>query len=322
MIQTDIQYPQEAVVEYYQEVQSPLFISIDSISLDISTTDTMGEIRPSGVILFLKNIDTYVQTKKLIEDIHQYGQELGIEIKVAIDEEGGIVSRLNHLPEYPTFNGARTSNYLSQKKVHTQFLAELGIDINLAPVSDVGFLSDSPIYIRTLANSPQDVSTLVTQTVTSDQDQGVSSTLKHFPGLGRTEFDTHFNMSDVILSYENWLITDAIPFSSNLNADYIMTGHVKYPQIDGKIASISPKWITEILRGELGYRGGVISDDLKMGGLEISPEEVECSKITHQNANKIKLALDAGTNHPLLVLSESDHIETYRKWLEIEQDCM
>lgn len=322
MIQADIQYPQPAVLQYYQEVQSPLFISIDSISLDISTTETLNEIRPSGVTLFLKNVDTYVQTKNLIEQIHQYGQELGIEIKVAIDEEGGVVSRLNRLPEYPAFNGARASNYIAQKEEHSKFLSELGIDINLAPVADVGFLPDSPMYIRTLASTPQDASSLVGQTVSSDQDQGVSTTLKHFPGLGRTEFDTHYNMSDVNIPYELWLSTDAVPFSSNLNSDYIMTGHVKYPQIDSKIASISHKWITEILREELGYRGGIISDDLKMGGLEVSPNEITCSDITHQNANKVKLALDAGTNYPLLVLSEEDHLETYRQWLEIEKDCL
>lgn len=358
-----IQYPKEVVISYYENVQTPLFIGIDGPVLTDSNKQTLKEIRPSGVIIMRGNVQNKEQLKKLIQDIHDYGRSLGINIKVAIDEEGSVVSRLaGKIEGFASYEGIHKYAKYSSKQLtfkpssdefqieldHAKNLKDLGIDINFAPVVDVAYNSNSIMELRSGGRNPNDVAFLGVFITALHRKEGVESTLKHFPGHGRTSSDSHEVTPVINISKEQWLNSDAIPFKQhpeysdeNEQAYYIMSGHIIYPQIDSQPATISKVWLKDILRKELNFKGEIITDDLKMGGLEnITPNNDQSWLYKASNtsnsmslqkfmkapenksfsyAAKIKLALDAGNNKALLILNEQEMSDAYQKWLTLEK---
>ncbi len=332
------QYPQHIVVQYYETRQSPVIIGIDSTGseLDTKSIQALQNTKPYGVILMRKNISSYEQTKSLIDSIHEYGKKLGIRIRVAVDEEGGSVSRLNHLPEYPKgFSGVTNFNEQAQQE-HAQFLKGLGFDINFAPVADVGYDQESIVYNRSYSSDEQQVASWIAGVIKTQKGAGVQSTLKHFPGHGRAKQDSHHTIASSDISLQDWLEHDSTPFRAGIEngVENIMTGHITFSQIDQGNATISQKWLQEILRKGLGFKGRIISDDLKMHGLDVSNiDTIQCpgSEKTYSiqekgkadlNAVKIKMALDAGITNPLIILQDSETSEVFNKWIAIEKQCL
>lgn len=332
------EYPQHIIVQYYETKQSPVIIGIDSsgAQLDKRSIQALQNTKPFGVVLMRKNIQSYEQTKSLIESIHQYGRTLGIRIRVAVDEEGGSVSRLNHLPEYPkAFNGV--SNFSEDlQKQHAKFLKDLGFDINFAPVADVGYEEGSIVFNRSFSSDENAVSNWVASVIRNQKEVGVESTLKHFPGHGRVKEDSHHVAAATDTSLEEWLEKDSKPFRTGIenNVENIMTGHITFTQVDSGNATVSEKWLKDILRNQLGFKGRIISDDLKMHGLNVKGvKDISCpgSQKTYQitdeddsdlNAVKIKMALDAGVTNPLIILQNSETSEVFNKWITIEKQCL
>ena len=355
------QYPQEAVNKYYQEVQSPMFIGIDGTYLTEQTQNLLNEVKPRGVILVSENVADYEQTKSLITSIKDYGETLGIDIKIATDEEGSLVARLKKIPEYPEYtspsiyvqsyysdcinstdselmpdcqagtqkvdtenpyNHNEITTYIpsgvyEQEIAHTQFMKDLGIDINFAPVADIAFGQDSIMINRSLGYDVSQSSTNVGQYVSVQRDGGIMTTLKHFPGHGRTNYDTHFQIAPIYLDYATWLDTDSKPFVKGIEkgSEYIMTGHLMYPDIDNNSASVSSKWIRDVLRGDLKYKGWIITDDIKMQGMTKAEGFSESSTASWNNRyypDMIKQSLNAGNNYVILILSESDMLDVWQ----------
>jgi len=355
------QYPQEAVNKYYQDIQSPMYIGIDGTYLTEQTQNLLNEVRPAGVILVSSNISDFAQTKSLIKSIKDYGKNLGIDIKIATDEEGSLVARLKSLPEYPTYTspGIYAQSYYpvcadqianeimpdcqyemtkvetinpynhkilttyiptgvyQEELAHAEFMRELGIDINFAPVADIAYDQDSIMISRALGYDVTQSSVNVGQYVSAERSASIMTTLKHFPGHGRTNYDTHFQIAPIHLDYITWLETDAKPFNKGIEkgSEYIMTGHLMYPEIDNNSASVSAKWIKEILRKDLDYKGWIITDDIKMQGITKSDGFVQASTANWDNRyypDMIKQSLNAGNNYVILILSESDMLDVWQ----------
>jgi len=317
-VQATASYSDTVLQNYYENVQSPLFIGIDSTTLTNSTKKTLDLIKPSGIILLLENIKSESQLKSLTKSIHKYGKNRGIKIKVAIDEEGGQVSRLETLPNHPIYPGLvsyKNSAKIDMKReeAHAKYLKSLGIDINFAPVGDVSFSDTSQMYLRTAGSEPVKVGSITSQIIEVQKEAGIESTLKHFPGHGRTEIDSHEATPTINITKKRWLNTDAIPFKKGIDqeVEYIMTGHIIYPQIDNKQASISKKWILSILRDELEYHGKIISDDLKMDSLIGKPYAV-----------RINNALEAGNNFAMLILTENEMGPVFENWIKSRRNAL
>ncbi|KKR06274.1 MAG: Beta-glucosidase-like protein glycosyl hydrolase [candidate division WS6 bacterium GW2011_GWF2_39_15] len=320
-------YPEQTVIKYYQTVQSPLFVGLDSAVLLKSTEKYLDTVKPSGIILLGNNIENYEQTKKLISDIKKYAQKKGISIEISIDEEGGLVSRLKNLNGYPRdFTGISDYNSKTASK-QADYMKQIGINLNLAPVADIAY-KNSVMTTRSAGETSVKVSEVISSYIDILHANNIESSVKHFPGLGRTTSDTHFSQTTVGINYRQWLVTDSIPFKTAVDngTDYVMTGHVIYNQIDSLPASISPKW-TEILRNELHFEGRIITDDLKMVGVGEYGNTYLCNnkkKVSGKDkyAVIIKKALDAGTNNPLLILNQQDTINATKDWILIEKECI
>ena len=221
--------------------------------------------RFGGVMLLGRNITSKAQLKASIKAI----KEKSPKIFIAIDEEGGNVSRMKD----KSFDGPYPSAYdvastLDIKSAYDLYLKECGININFAPVVDLHD-ENSPIIAakqRAFSEYASKVVIYADAFMDAFKEQGVITTLKHFPGHGSSKEDSHKNKSEVTLSKDALLpYKDAI---STGRAQIIMVGHLFVKGIDEENpATLSKKIITDLLRNELKFNGVVISDDMMMKGV-------------------------------------------------------
>lgn len=185
---------------------------------------------------------------------------------VGIDQEGGIVSRIDWDPA-PAPWVLRDQPAAAAGEAFTARAAALaasGVNLNFGIVADVTADPSSFIYDRVLGTEPQGAGERVAAAV--DAERGVvASTVKHFPGHGAAPGDSHVSIPAAPLSLEEWRAGPAIPFATAIDAgvELVMTGHLAYPAVDAAPASLSPEW-HRILREELGFDGVVVTDDMLM----------------------------------------------------------
>jgi beta-N-acetylhexosaminidase len=185
---------------------------------------------------------------------------------IAIDQEGGEVVRLSFDPN-PGADELRSLPVSATAQAFTargQLLASVGVNVNFGIVADVTADPGSFIYSRTLGNSGAESSERVAAAVTAERG-AVASTLKHFPGHGRSSEDSHAGIPVSGVGRDEWRATDATPFSAGIEAGarFVMFGHLLFPAVDSLPASLSATW-HDVLRRDLGFDGIAITDDLLM----------------------------------------------------------
>lgn len=236
------------------------------------TKEALEKYPVGGIIYFDKNIESAEQLKEMITNTIEFSKN---PIFIAVDEEGGEVARLGNseigVDKTPTMEeiGANGDASFAQKAGTTigSYLAEYGFNVNFAPVGDVLTNPDSPLESRSFSGDPVVASEMVSSFVTAIQDTGVSSCVKHFPGIGDTSIDTHDAGTSIEVELDVMKTREFLPFAAGIDAgsDFIMAGHVVAKAIDPELpSSLSPKVITDILRIELGYEGIIITDALEM----------------------------------------------------------
>jgi beta-N-acetylhexosaminidase len=237
-----------------------------------------------GVIFFDKNLDLKTnyrnikslnQLKLLTESLQQASN---IQLLTAIDQEGGKIARLK--PELG-FPETLSAEELGRKTPETTFkqasemaenLAYLGINFNLAPVVDLNINPENPIIgklARSFSKDPDIVISHAAAFIKAHKQQGVLCCLKHFPGHGSSEKDSH--LSPVVEITKTWSDIELAPYKELIKkglADSIMTAHVINQNMDKNLpATLSPLIIKNILRKELNYQGIVLTDDLQMAAI-------------------------------------------------------
>ena len=226
-----------------------------------------------GVIFFDRNLTSVEQAKKLSDDIQAFaGQK--IPMLIALDEEGGRVARgkefLEPAPsqeEVGISGDASAATYWAQ--YNAKLLRSVGVNINCAPVADVGSRDT-----RSFGDDAQMVAEFVEASAQGYELENFMYTLKHFPGIGRSKIDPHKEVSNVEVGKDVLDAEDFLPFRKIIgghdNSKFmVMVGHLKYDALDAEnSASLSPVVMTEILRGEMGFDGVVITDDLEMGAIK------------------------------------------------------
>jgi beta-N-acetylhexosaminidase len=217
-----------------------------------------------GVILMGDNIGGSAETvAQLTSALHG---EAGLPLLTAIDQEGGIVRRLT------ADRGLAGRGLWSVPPAATEaafrdraaLVSRAGVLINFGVVADVTPDRSSFISSRTLGESPAASAERVAAAVRGEQ--GVTlSTLKHFPGHGASADDSHVSIPRSSLSLEDWRQSHAVPFAAGIDAGapLVMTGHLQFDAISPEPATLSREWI-EILRGELGFEGLIVTDDMLM----------------------------------------------------------
>ena len=224
-----------------------------------------------GVILFDRNMSSKEQVANLNAHLQEQAYEK-LPVLIAVDEEGGRVARMKEaLPPPPAQSylgslGEPKEAYNSAYNIANE-LKFMGFNVNFAPVADVG-AGD-----RNFSDDPSVVADFVQEAVNGYQAAGMICSLKHFPGLGRGESDTHMDSVVVNADFETINNSDMLPFKNivangSLNNYMVMVSHITYPLFAGNTpASVSPEIMKDILRSQLGYQGVIITDDLEMGAI-------------------------------------------------------
>ena len=224
--------------------------------------------KPGGVLLVGSNIGAPEETAALIADI--LATNTALPPLVAVDQEGGLVSRLpgDPAPSAPEMGLLPPAEIAALARARADFLAGWGISANFAPVADVAWDASSFMAGRAFGSDPAWVAADVAAYVEGASGTRVAHGAKHFPGHGRGTTDSHLALPTVDLSLADWWETDGLPFAAAVEAgvEMVMLGHLFYPAWDELPMSLSPVAI-RVLREDLGFAGVVVTDDLGMAAL-------------------------------------------------------
>lgn len=270
-----------------QQIGQLLFIGFPGTELDAETRSLIEHIEPGGVIIFGRNVASPEQLRKLLDDIRDVSK---VEPLFGIDQEGGLVDRLRKIctpmPSARTIRqhgdlaGARTLG-----RVTGEALRMLGFSMNFAPVmsimTDERDLLSNGLYSRSFGRSPGEVLGYSMVYLRGLQSTGCLGCLKHFPGIGSGEVDSHEEMPVVHLSHDDLIAQDLAPYielfqRTDDRVQAVMISHGGFPEINlesgvagGLIepASLNFGIATELLREELGFKHLVVTDDLEMGAI-------------------------------------------------------
>lgn len=237
------------------------------------------EAQPWGFILFARNINNPAQVRELVENLRETIGDAAA--PVLIDQEGGRVARLKPpnwkarpaAARFGTLHGnapeaAREAVYLNARLIAND-LVQLGINVDCLPVLDVPVDgADVVIGDRAFAHDPATIIDLGREAVDGLLEGGVLPVMKHIPGHGRATADSHLALPRVAASREELSAHDFVPFRSLAHCPAAMTAHVVYEAYDAaRPGTISPRVINEVIRGEIGFDGLLLSDDMSMNAL-------------------------------------------------------
>jgi beta-N-acetylhexosaminidase len=230
-------------------------------------------IRPSGVILFRRNIEAAAQTVELLREVAEIA---GKPIFRCVDLEGGLVDRLRDLiapmpSPAAVFASGKPAIFKNHGRLIAQEARTLGFNTVFAPVLDLALPESSAVMrTRVVSADPAQVTAYAGAILQGFADEGVLGCGKHFPGLGGGSLDSHEAMPTIARSWDAMWQQDIAPYRAlSKKLPMVMVAHAAYPNASnsGLPASISPYWVTQILREKMNYSGLIVSDDMEMGGI-------------------------------------------------------
>jgi beta-N-acetylhexosaminidase len=248
-------------------------------------------VRPAGIILFRRNIESAAQSRALLASATASAAPSALR---CVDLEGGVVDRLRDaLAPIPSAQAvaraARAANKPAIASEHGTLIASsvkaFGFNTTLAPVLDLGLsVSAAVMGSRTAGETPAEVSDYAGAFLDALARAGVAGCGKHFPGLGGGTLDSHLATPSIERSMKELWQLDLAPYRTLRDRlPMVMISHAAYPLTAGKDqpASVSRTWIETVLRKRIGYQGIVFSDDLEMGGIlkHLSIEEASVAAI-------------------------------------------
>lgn len=270
-----------------QRIGQFLFIGLPGTELDAEARALIEEVQPGGVIIFGRNVAGPEQLRALTDGVRELVPTPPL---FGIDQEGGLVDRLRRIfTPMPSARTIRQHGDLAAARalgrVTGEVLRMLGFTINFAPVmsimtEDRDLLSNG-LYSRSFGRSPGEVLGYTTVYMRGLQGTGMIGCLKHFPGIGAGEVDSHEEMPVVRLSHDDLIAQDLAPYIELFQrrddrVRCVMVSHGGFPNIDireevtGGLmepASLNYNIVTTLLRQELGYKHLVVTDDLEMGAI-------------------------------------------------------
>jgi len=250
-----------------------LIMGFDGSSVTPALSKTLAELKPGGVILFARNIESAQQTHRLLRACRE---AIGSPVFLCVDMEGGTVDRLKDVVSpAPSAGEVFASADRKLFRAHGRVIGEecraLGFNTDFAPVFDLAFeASRTVLGSRAVSADPKKVAGYAADFLRGLRDARVLGCGKHFPGLGEASLDTHKELPSVAKPWKELWKQDLAPYRAlRAQLPFVMVAHAAYPAVDGDRtpASLSSKWMGDVLRKKIGYRGLVISDDLEMGGV-------------------------------------------------------
>ncbi len=261
-----------------EKVGQMLMVSIPGKSINKAASDIIDDIRPGGVILFGYNVSSMEGVKQYIKDLqNQSAAAKSLPLFVSMDQEGGRVVRLKDgVTQFPGNMAAGVSGdaelVYSWGRILGTELGMCGVNMNLAPDVDVNNNPANPVInTRSFGSDPVLVSKLGAAYIRGLQESGCAAVAKHFPGHGDTDTDSHRSLPVVRHRMERLEQVELMPFRKAVESgvDCVMTAHIAFPEIVGSMdsATISPFFLTEVLRKRMNFRGIVMTDDMEMNAV-------------------------------------------------------
>ena len=281
----------------------PVVFGIKGLKLNQKEKKFFKKSNPLGFILFERNCKTITQTKLLVKELKEITSHN--HTMIMIDQEGGRVQRLKkpNWKSYPSakyFGDKADADLKKTKKIVlknsikiAKDLKYLGINMNCAPVLDVKYdFTNNIIGDRAFSSNPKVVSELGKVFCNGHKKVGVIPIIKHIPGHGASNKDSHITTPKINLDINLLNKKDFLPFK-NLNKEQIaMIAHIIYQKIDKLLACCSAKVVQKIIRKKIGFKGLLISDDINMKALKGTQKKrvtqimrSGCEIILHCNAN-------------------------------------
>jgi len=264
--------PKTTTLDLRRQVGQLLIMGFDGHVADGKLRTTISSLQPGGVILFARNIDAPRQTWQLLRDCQAPAL---LPMFLCVDLEGGTVDRLKNLispvpSAQSVFAGGNPRLYRMHGHVIGLEIRALGFNTDFAPVVDLGFeASRNVLTSRTVSDDPADTIAYAREFLKGLKATQVLGAGKHFPGLGEGNLDSHHHLPVIQKSWKKLWAEDLAPYRElHDQFPFVMVAHACFPEVtkDKLPASLSKKWMKDILRDKIGYRGLIVSDDLEMGG--------------------------------------------------------
>jgi beta-N-acetylhexosaminidase len=282
---------------------APLIIDIAGLKLTKDDRRRLAHPLTGGIILFGRNWKDRQQLAKLCAEIKSIRDDL----LICVDHEGGRVQRFRtdgftHLPPMRALGQLWMEDQMAATNAATACgyvlgaeLRACGVDFSFTPVLDLDWGESGVIGDRAFGRDPRVVTLLAKSLMHGLLQSGLANCGKHFPGHGFVKADSHTDIPVDTRTLKAILKDDAAPYDwLNTTLTSVMPAHVIYPKVDARPAGFSEKWLTFILRGQLGFGGAIFSDDLSMEGARL----IDGQHVSHTQA--AITALNAGCDMVLL----------------------
>ncbi|MBZ5546562.1 MAG: beta-N-acetylhexosaminidase [Acidobacteriia bacterium] len=266
-----------------------LIIGFDGTEMSARLASLLTKIQPAGVILFARNITGAEQTHALLRECQKC---VATPLFTCVDLEGGRVDRFrNVIGSAPSAADVFATGDRRLFRKHGRVIGEncraLGFNLDFAPALDLAFeASRSVMSSRSVSADPKEVLKYAREFLRGLGEAGMFGCGKHFPGLGEANLDTHHELPSVQKPFKKLWEQDLVPYRiMRRELPFVMISHAAFPAVtkDRTPASLSKKWITDVLRKKIGYRGVICSDDLEMGGV-LAATPIEQATIEHIRA--------------------------------------
>ncbi|MGA3315805.1 MAG: beta-N-acetylhexosaminidase [Candidatus Korobacteraceae bacterium] len=260
-------------LELRQQVGQLLIMGCGGTAMSARLRSMLGTLHPGGVILFQRNIEDVAQTHALLRDVQK---AVSTPLFLCVDMEGGTVDRLRDvIAPAPAVAEVTAAGSKKLFRKHGRIIGEearaLGFNTDFAPALDLQLEpSKSVLGSRTVSADPKETIQYAREFLRGLSDCKILGCGKHFPGLGEANLDSHNELPVIDKPWKRLWNEDLLPYRElRRDLPFVMVAHAAYPQVTGDRtpASLSKKWMSEVLRKKIGYRGLIITDDLDMGGV-------------------------------------------------------
>lgn len=330
-----------SLVERAQERLGELFVmGFEGKTLSDDTSAFLAQAGIGGVILFAPNYESPRQLAELASQVQACCAKERPPIWISVDQEGGKVQRFKQgftlIPSAARIGATQSPKLAFEiSEAVAKELRACGINLNFAPVADINTNATNPVIgklDRSFGTTEDLVTKMVSSFVRGHVVQGVQPCLKHFPGHGHSDVDSHFGLPRVATTLGEMRLREFRPFMRGVRSrgEMIMSGHIVFPAVDPeRPATLSKTFLTEILRDELQFEGVLFSDDMEMQaitdhfGAEEAPRlalEAGCDvliyrseKATRHAYASLRKALEGGTLSPERVIQAADRIDRNKR---------
>jgi beta-N-acetylhexosaminidase len=253
-----------------------LIIGFDGTEMTTRLHTLLARVQPGGVILFARNIKTPEQTWRLLRDCRKC---VSTPLFTCVDLEGGKVDRfrdvLAHAPSAAeVFSTSKRKLFRKHGRIIGENCRALGFNVDFAPVLDLAFeASRTVMSSRSVSMNPQAAAAYGREFIAGLRSARVLGCGKHFPGLGEGKLDSHHDLPLIRKTLKKLWNEDLLPYRKlRTKLPMVMVSHAAFPLVTGDRtpASLSAKWISDILRRRIGYRNLIVSDDLEMGAVRVA----------------------------------------------------